>query len=414
MTQRSPSPGSTPGPSASRSAPRAPSPWRPTARRVVFLRSAPAPTGRNLLWVLDLGEPARSASRPTRARCSAAPRRPAAEERARRERSREGSAGIVGYATDGAVELAAFALSGRLFTAELRGRHGPRARRPGPGDRPAPLARRTPRRLRRRAARCASWTPTAAATGRWPSPSRTTVHLRAGRVHRGRGDGPVTAASGGRRTATALLVARVDDAPVQRWWIADPANPDRSPAEVAYPAAGTANAEVTLSCSAWTARAPRSTGTGSATRTWRRCTGRRRARRCCSSRRATSASQLYPGGGPGDRRDPHRAPDDDPIWLDLFPGVPGLEPGGQLVRIADEGGARVAGRRRTAADRARVARPRGARRRLRDDVLVSASAGAAADGTETGEVHVYRVERAGPERVSRRARRALGGARRAA
>jgi dipeptidyl-peptidase-4 len=40
-------------------------------------------------------------------------------ERARRERSREGAAGIVGYATDKAVRLAAFTLSGRLFVADL-------------------------------------------------------------------------------------------------------------------------------------------------------------------------------------------------------------------------------------------------------------------------------------------------------
>ncbi|MGH9274112.1 MAG: prolyl oligopeptidase family serine peptidase, partial [Acidimicrobiales bacterium] len=44
-----------------------------------------------------------------------------------------------------------------------------------------------------------------------------------------------------------LLVARVDDTLVQRWWIADPARPDRAPTEVAYPAAGTPNAAV----SAW-------------------------------------------------------------------------------------------------------------------------------------------------------------------
>ena len=43
-----------------------------------------------------------------------------------------------------------------------------------------------------------------------------------------------------------LLVARVDDAPVRRWYIADPANPDREPTVVAYPAAGTANARVSL------------------------------------------------------------------------------------------------------------------------------------------------------------------------
>ena len=39
-----------------------------------------------------------------------------------------------------------------------------------------------------------------------------------------------------------LLVARVDDVPVRRWYIADPANPDREPPVVAYPAAGTPNA----------------------------------------------------------------------------------------------------------------------------------------------------------------------------
>src|SRR5205814_2346891 len=45
---------------------------------------------------------------------------------------------------------------------------------------------------------------------------------------------------------SALLAARVDETPVNRWHIADPANPDRTPAEVAYPAAGTPNAAVSL------------------------------------------------------------------------------------------------------------------------------------------------------------------------
>src|SRR5439155_18783242 len=45
---------------------------------------------------------------------------------------------------------------------------------------------------------------------------------------------------------TALLVARVDSGPVQRWHIADPANPGRGPQEIAYPAAGTRNADVSL------------------------------------------------------------------------------------------------------------------------------------------------------------------------
>jgi dipeptidyl-peptidase-4 len=43
-----------------------------------------------------------------------------------------------------------------------------------------------------------------------------------------------------------LLVARVDETPVIRWHIADPANPGRTPLEVGYPAAGTPNADVSL------------------------------------------------------------------------------------------------------------------------------------------------------------------------
>jgi dipeptidyl-peptidase 4 len=43
-----------------------------------------------------------------------------------------------------------------------------------------------------------------------------------------------------------LAVARVDNNPVQSWWIADPAHPSRPAVEHRYPAAGTDNAEVTM------------------------------------------------------------------------------------------------------------------------------------------------------------------------
>ncbi|MBV8527074.1 MAG: prolyl oligopeptidase family serine peptidase, partial [Candidatus Dormibacteraeota bacterium] len=43
-----------------------------------------------------------------------------------------------------------------------------------------------------------------------------------------------------------LLVARVDVGPVNRWYIADPADPSRAPRQVAYPVAGSPNAVVTL------------------------------------------------------------------------------------------------------------------------------------------------------------------------
>jgi dipeptidyl-peptidase-4 len=113
-------------------------------------------------------------------------------------------------------------------------------------------------------------------------------------------------------------------------------------------------------------------------------------------------SQLYLAVDPdtGTTRMVHA--DEDPTWLDLFPGVPCWSPSGQLVRIADEGGARVL---------AVGERPlTGPQLHLRavldvsdDDVLVSASAGAEAAEAEIGEVHVYRVNELGVERVSQEA-----------
>src|SRR5690606_2754668 len=106
------------------------------------------------LWVLDTDAPAGTApagSEGAGERVAADPRallggaseRLSAEERARRERSREGGAGIVGYATDAAVELASFALSGRLFTAELRAGTTRELPVPGPviDPRPSPDGR---------------------------------------------------------------------------------------------------------------------------------------------------------------------------------------------------------------------------------------------------------------------------------
>jgi dipeptidyl-peptidase-4 len=43
-----------------------------------------------------------------------------------------------------------------------------------------------------------------------------------------------------------VLVARTDDAEVRRWHLADPANPERSATELAYPAAGTSNPNTRL------------------------------------------------------------------------------------------------------------------------------------------------------------------------
>jgi dipeptidyl-peptidase-4 len=220
----------------------------PDGARVIFLRSRAGDDPVTCLWEADaatgqdriVGDP-RS--------LGADEENLPPEERARRERVRETAAGIVAYATDGAATLAVFALSGRLYAAPL-------------GEAAAQADDRSPRLVPTR-------TP---ALDPRPSPDGTAVayvHDGALRVvdlatgadslvaqedgvafglaefvaaeEMGRSRGYWWSPDSGR-----ILVARVDESPVARWHIADPANPDRDPAEVGYPAAGTANADVSL------------------------------------------------------------------------------------------------------------------------------------------------------------------------
>ena len=151
------------------------------------------------------------------------------------------------YATDQAVTMAVFALSGRVYAVSLTGsvpayRIGTRT--PALDPRPDPAGRRL-------AYVCAGALRVASLGG--DAEDRVVADpqgapgvtfglpefIAAEEMDRHRGywwapDG------------SALLVARVDETPVNRWHIADPAHPERPPAEVAYPAAGTPNAEVTL------------------------------------------------------------------------------------------------------------------------------------------------------------------------
>lgn len=105
----------------------------PDGSRVAFLRSGTGTDRANSLWVLDAEKGGERMAADPRALLGGAQERLSPEERARRERSREGGAGIVGYATDSSVELASFALSGRLFVAELQ--VGTARELPTPGDR---------------------------------------------------------------------------------------------------------------------------------------------------------------------------------------------------------------------------------------------------------------------------------------
>ena len=218
----------------------------PDGRRIVFLRSRGGTDPVNCLWVVDAttGEE----------RLVADPRGCSArddddlppEERARRERTRESAGGITSFATDADVTVAAFAIGGRLFVAGLISGTARELRRRRSG------LRSTTRPARPRVAYVsgrllcvgeldgrwrvlAGGDPDEPETVTWGSPTSSPPRRWT-----------ATAATGGARTASALAVTRVDTAPVQRWHLGDPADPAAAPTELAYPAAGTANPDVTL------------------------------------------------------------------------------------------------------------------------------------------------------------------------
>ncbi|MFI9719067.1 alpha/beta fold hydrolase [Streptomyces sp. NPDC052396] len=369
----------------------------PDGARVVFLRSRSGTDRANLLWVLDPDGGREFTAADPFALLGGAEEELPAEERARRERSREGSAGIVGYAVDAAVELAAFALSGRLFVAGLRAGIARELPVPGPvvDPRPSPdghhVAYAADGALR--VVRADGGLDRALAA---PEAEGITWGLAefiaAEEMDRSRGFwwSP---------ESDALLAARVDESPVARWWISDPANPAAAPAEVAYPAAGTANARVTLALLGldgsrtdigwdqerfpYLARVHWSEGG--------------RPLLLVQSRDQRTQAYLEVDTATGTTRVLHT--EEDPVWLDLFPGVPARTPDGELVRIGDTGGAR----RLFVGERALTGPELHLREVLDigpDDILVLASAGPAAEAPETGEAHVYRVNSRGVQRLS--------------
>ncbi|MFF3173327.1 prolyl oligopeptidase family serine peptidase [Streptomyces sp. NPDC057900] len=372
----------------------------PDGERVIFLRSGSGTDGASRLWTLDLtgdGAPRERVVADPAVLLGGSAERLSVQERARRERSREGSSGIVGYALDAAAELAAFALSGKVYVAQLRAGTARALPVPGPviDPRPSPDGRHIAY-VSKGALRV---------VGSGGEEDRALAEPEDAQVSYGLAE--FIAAEEMQRSrgfwwspeSDRLLVARVDDSPVRRWWISDPAHPERKPSEVAYPAAGTPNADVRLFVVDLA---------GERTEVvWDRARFPYLAQVHWSSAGAPlllvqardQQSQLHLAVDPetGTTRTVHV--DEDPVWLDLFPGVPAWAPDGRLVRIADEGGARVL----AVGDRLLT----GAQLQIQSvldiggsDILVAASAGETAAAPEIGETHVYRVNELGVERVS--------------
>jgi dipeptidyl-peptidase-4 len=216
----------------------------PDGARVAFLRAAGPEDAVTSLWVLDVAAGTeRVVADPAALTADVGAELPP-EERVRRERARESAAGITGYATDAAHRVTAAALAGQLVVADLA--IGTAALVPVPSvvidPRPDPTGTRVAwvdgRQLW--VADLADPSSARVLAGEEDPEVRWGVAEFAAAEEMDRFRGYWWAPDG-----SALLATRVDDTPVQRWWIADPAHPDRPPTEVAYPAAGTPNADVT-------------------------------------------------------------------------------------------------------------------------------------------------------------------------
>ncbi|MFH9196503.1 prolyl oligopeptidase family serine peptidase [Streptomyces anulatus] len=369
----------------------------PDETRVIFLRSMSGTDRTTRLWVLDPATGEERVAADPEVLLGGSAEKLSAQERARRERTREGSSGIVSYAVDAAAELAAFALSGKVYVAELRAGTARALPVPGPviDPRPSPDGRHVAY-VAKGALRVVGAGGEGDRALAEPENSHVTYGLAefiaAEELHRYRGFwwSP---------ESDRLLVARADDSPVQRWYIADPAHPERKPAEIAYPAAGTPNAEVRLFVMDLE---------GSRTEVvWDRAAFPYLAQVHWSSagaplllvqaRDQRSQQYLAVDTETGATRIVHV--DEDPVWLDLFPGVPAWAPDGRLVRIVDEGGARVL----AVGDRLLTGSQLQVQSVLdigESDILVSAVAGEDAVEPEIGQIHVYRVNELGIERIS--------------
>ncbi|MGW4400927.1 prolyl oligopeptidase family serine peptidase [Amycolatopsis nivea] len=214
----------------------------PAGSRVLFLRSATGADPRHSLWSFDLATGEETKLIDAAELVSGDEDLPP-EERARRERARETGGGVVAFGVDDAFTVVTFTLSGKLYTLDLatgetRILVDGSVIDPRPNPTGTHVAYVRERRLH-------------------------VIELATGedRVLVGEDDEDVTwglaefiAGEEMDRTrgywwapdGRSVIVERADRGPVPRWTIGDPANPQQPANVVAYPAAGSPNAEVSL------------------------------------------------------------------------------------------------------------------------------------------------------------------------
>src|SRR5712691_3831237 len=314
--------------------------------RVLFLRTRGGEDPVTCLWRLDLADGGGGRERllaDPAASWNFGPGDVPEAERVRRERERELAAGIVAYSADADCRTAVFALDGRLWV--LRVGDDPREPAGVPELVPAAGAVTDPRidptgqRVAYVTGGALHVTELADGTGRvLASPEHDDIsyglaeHVAAESMYRYRG---YWWAPDGQR----LLAARVDNSPVRLWWIADPTDPERAPRAVRYPAAGTANADVTLHVlrldgSKTEVTWDRSTYEYVATAGW----DSRGPLVSVQSRDQRTVIVLAVDAVTGQTTLLHTERDD--AWVELAFGTPARTSAGELVTVSDRDGSR--------------------------------------------------------------------------
>jgi dipeptidyl-peptidase-4 len=357
--------------------------------RLLFLRSESGEERRHSLWQLDLATGAESVLADPATLLVDGDEELSAEERARRERSRQQAAGIVGNATDDDVRIVAFALSGRLYVTDVVTGETRLIDTATPiiDPRPSPTGTHIAY-VSNNALRVVNVDGTGDRALAEPEGEDRAYGLAefiaAEEMSRSRG---YWWSPDGQR----LLVAHTDRSEVRRWHIADPANPTTPPHTVHYPAAGTPNAKVELVAIgldgsrvpvAWDdleylAAVHWSSGGAPLV--------------AVQSRDQRTMRVLAVNPDDGSTQLVHE--ETDPHWVDIVTGVPAWTPDGKLVLVtASDGAYRLVVDGKEVTDlplQVRSVLDAGA-----DDVLFTASA------EDPTQVHVYRAGADGVTQMS--------------
>ena len=217
-------------------------------KHVLYLRSGSGSDSVNKLWMLDVesGHEKLVADPNILLGNEDAENLPP-EERARRERLREGAGGITSFNIDRQMHQFVFTLSGRLFCGDLRTFDIREVTTTGSvfdpriaptGDR---IAHVSGKALRVVDLEGQDFELVGPATLNEPEHVSwgSAEFVAAEEMNRYRG---YWWAPSGHQIAA----CRVDESPIDEWFIADPAHPERQPTAIRYPAAGTNNALVSL------------------------------------------------------------------------------------------------------------------------------------------------------------------------